>query len=181
MNRFTNKGITLIALTITIVVLIIIASITIIEGTQALDKVKLENLVTNMITIKSKAKIYAEEVESKTWDLSKDIKEGATVSEKEQGRQDCLTGDEYNFCLITADNKRIYGMENLLDNEAFYYALEEDALNKMGLNSLWGEDRYYVIKYVVENEKYEVNDIIFTKGIEYQNNMYYSLTQLQGI
>ena len=46
-----NKGITMIALVITIIVLLIISGIGIYEGTQSLKEVKLEELKTNMILL----------------------------------------------------------------------------------------------------------------------------------
>lgn len=181
MSRLNNKGITLIVLIITVIVLIIIASISITEGKKLVDEAKVENLITDMITIKSKARVYEEEVESKTWDLSNDIKEGTTISEKEQGRQDCFTGEDYKFLLVTNDNAAQYNMQNLFSAENIYYALSKEALDKMGLGSLWENGSYYVVKYTVENNKYEGIDVIYTKGIKYKSNMYYSLSQLQEV
>ena len=60
-----NKGITLIALTITIVVLLILASITVFYGKDNIDKANLENLKTNMLLIDAKAKEYCEEANFK--------------------------------------------------------------------------------------------------------------------
>ena len=60
-----QKGITLIALTITIIVMIIIASITIYAGIDLIQQAKLQDLVTNMLLIQAKAKEYVEEVSFK--------------------------------------------------------------------------------------------------------------------
>ena len=56
-----NKGITLVALVIMIIVIMILAGITITQGSDLIKTTKVETYVTNMITIKSKAKVYAEE------------------------------------------------------------------------------------------------------------------------
>ena len=56
-----NKGITLIALTITIIILLILASITIYSGKESIKKAQLESLKTNMLLIKAKAKEYVEQ------------------------------------------------------------------------------------------------------------------------
>ena len=48
-----NKGITLIALTITIIILLILASITIYSGKESIKKAQLESLKTNMLLIKA--------------------------------------------------------------------------------------------------------------------------------
>ena len=57
-----TKGITMIALTITIVVMIILAGITVQYGMGLLQNVKLQDLRTNMLLIQAKAKEYVEEV-----------------------------------------------------------------------------------------------------------------------
>ena len=51
-----NRGITMVALVITIVVLLIIAGISIGAGNNAIKNSKLENLKTNMLLIEVKAK-----------------------------------------------------------------------------------------------------------------------------
>lgn len=56
------KGITLIALTITIVLLLILAGISLYSGKETIEKAKLQELKTNMLLIQAKAKEYVEEV-----------------------------------------------------------------------------------------------------------------------
>lgn len=65
MNIKNNKGITLTALTITIIVLLILASITIYSGIESIQKAELESLKTNMLLIKAKAKEYVEQASFK--------------------------------------------------------------------------------------------------------------------
>ena len=89
----------MIALIITIVVIFIIAMVGISYGRDLVDKSKVENLVTNMLTLKSKARVIEEEIESKTWNLSSTVGENETISQKEKGRRDCFTGDKYKFIL----------------------------------------------------------------------------------
>ena len=66
MNIKDNKGITLIILVITIIVLLIIAGVTINAGTESIKRAKLETLRTNMLLIKSKGKEYCEEANFKS-------------------------------------------------------------------------------------------------------------------
>ena len=168
------------ALMITIIVIIIIASVSITIGRNLIDKTKVENLITNMLIIKAKAKGFEEDVESKTWNFSNDIEEGSTISKKEEGRRDHFE-NEYNFILIDQSNSSIYGMSNL-DSDSVYYALGEDALKNMGLVNLLEDGKsYYVVKYTVNDNKYEDIDVFYTKGIKYENNRYYALTELQDI
>lgn len=65
-----EKGITIIALIITVVVLVIIASISITAGSQLIQEAKTQTIETNMLAIRAKAKSYAEEIEAATWALS---------------------------------------------------------------------------------------------------------------
>lgn len=55
------EGITLVALTITIIVLLIIAGITIYGSKDTIKKAKLEELKTNMLLIQAKAREYVED------------------------------------------------------------------------------------------------------------------------
>ena len=65
MKQKKESGITLIALTITVIVLLIIASISISAGGNIIKTAKLENLKTNMLLIQAKTKEYVEEVSFK--------------------------------------------------------------------------------------------------------------------
>ena len=59
-----QRGITLIALVITVILLLIIGGISITKGSDLVEKSKVETIETNMLTIKAKAKEYAENVEA---------------------------------------------------------------------------------------------------------------------
>lgn len=61
MSLNKEKGITLVALIITIILMIILAGTGVYLGDKAIDKAKLEDIKTDMISIKTKAKIIAEQ------------------------------------------------------------------------------------------------------------------------
>ena len=63
-----NKGITLTALVVSIIVIMILAGISITQGSNLIKTTKVENYVTNMITMRAKVKIYGEEINAETWD-----------------------------------------------------------------------------------------------------------------
>ena len=94
MTMKSSSGITLVALAITIIVMMIIATISIYEGTKVIKEAKVQTLETNMLAIKAKAKTYVEEVEAATWALTEN---------KEQIRQNFFKGE------IDANG---YGMED---------------------------------------------------------------------
>ena len=78
-----NKGITITALVIMIIVIMLLAGITITQGSNLIKNTKVETYVTNMITIRSKAKVYAEETNAEVWDAEdKTSKREEIYSEK---------------------------------------------------------------------------------------------------
>ncbi len=56
-----SEGVTLLALTVTIAILLIIAGITVYSGKDTIKKAKLEELKTNMLLIQAKAREYVED------------------------------------------------------------------------------------------------------------------------
>lgn len=68
MNLKVENGITIIALIITIILMLILAGVGIHFGGDALDKAKLEDIKTDMISIKTKAKVVAEQYNFKDID-----------------------------------------------------------------------------------------------------------------
>ena len=67
MKKEENKGITLMALVITIGVLIILASITIKYGGESIKQAKIQNMKTNMLLIEAKTKEFVENGSVKRW------------------------------------------------------------------------------------------------------------------
>ena len=61
MNLKKQRGITLVALIITIILMLILVGVTIKYSGEAIDKAKLEDIKTDMISIKTRAKIIAEQ------------------------------------------------------------------------------------------------------------------------
>ena len=61
MNLKIEKGITLVALVITIIIMLILVGVGLHFGGDAVETAKLEDIKTDMISIKTKAKIVAEQ------------------------------------------------------------------------------------------------------------------------
>ena len=116
MKRY-NSGITLVALVITIIVMMIIASIAVYEGKELIQQSKIQTIETNMLTIQAKAKAYAEEIDSKVWALS----------DKESKRE-----NEFE--------KK--GLENVGEKQ---YKVTNDGIEKMGLSDLKGDE--YIVEF----------------------------------
>jgi len=166
-----EKGITLMALVITIIVLFIIGGISIMGGTELVDNAKAETIETNMLTIKAKAKEYMENVESKNW--------ASKQKDKENKNRYELQSEKYQLTLIDDASGNIW-----YENGYTYYKLEKKALDKMDLPDLYDEEEMYIIKYPTEPtegtiDKNKKLDIIYANGIEYKGETYYTLSKLE--
>lgn len=147
-----DNGITLIALIVTIIIMIILATIVVDFSTKAIDKAKLEDIKTNMLLIQGKSQTIYEKY------LFKEIEE--------------LTGilySEQNTYVISD------GLLNHLNVEDDIYIWGEEALNENGLGTIKTDEQTF---YIVD---YTTSEIYFSKGYEYNDLIYYSLTELQEL
>lgn len=147
-----DNGITLIALIVTIIIMIILATIVVDFSTKAIDKAKLEDIKTNMLLIQGKSQTIYEKY------LFKEIEE--------------LTGilySEQNTYVISD------GLLDHLNVEDDIYIWGEEALNENGLGTIKTDEQTF---YIVD---YTTSEIYFSKGYEYNDSIYYSLTELQEL
>lgn len=152
MNKSEN-GITIVSLVITIVVLIIVASISIYTGTGVIKQATLQTINTNMMLIQAKTKTIAEQ--SKFNNDTSNYK-GILLSD--------ITGDKNIDKLVN---------DGIIEDTSKWYVLTEDDLSSMGLEKI-NIDAGYVVNY-------ETEDIIYIKGVEKDGNMYYKLSELREL
>lgn len=174
-NKMKNsKGITLLSLVITVIILAILISITVYEGKEALDKTKVQSFMTDMLSIKSKVKGYSEEIDSQTWDKS--------ASEKDSSKKELFS----NYNIITYNESVKYNI--FVDSEYVnttkysytYYTVTEQALTNMKLEGI--KDENYKIVFAKDSQgDYKSVDIIYVDGLRYKNNTYYTLSELQSV
>ncbi len=175
MKQNNQNGITLVVLSITIIVLIILASITIHTGKESIQKANLEGLKTNMLLIETKAREF---VENASFDLGIDP-ENATDEMKAKAQSE-LNGEDKGT-LVTSGDSIIDELLNIgisqqdIDNENVYKLTTEN-LEKMGINDVESNDEegWYVIVYNINDTTAE---IYHTMG--YQGK--YSLTDIEQI
>ena len=177
----SNRGITLLALAITVIVLLIIASITVYEGSNVLKESLLQKNITNMLAIKSKIKGYSEEIDSKTWN------EGD--SDKENKKSELF--NNYNIVKTTVEENYVVFKNTDYDNgtgktqyEYVYYYITNATLDSMKLSNLKDSDdnRYLVVFAKDDNGDYISNDIIYIGDITYEgNSVYHTLSELQDL
>jgi Tfp pilus assembly protein PilE len=161
-----EKGITLIVLVITIIVMFIIASITVYQGKEIIIDAKLDTAETNLLTIEAKAKGYAEEIDAMTWNLDEDKKEEERDAKfKDYGMTPTTISSNYNI------NSQI--------NKENAYTVTAEALQNMGLSDLAEKNEEFIVVY--DYDDYKIMDVIYTKGVSDNNNTYYTLSELQEI
>lgn len=145
-NRIKDsKGVTLIALTVTIIVLLILASITFYNGSDVLQKVSLEELKTNMLLIQAKAKEYVEEATFKMGINPSD-------EQKETARNEVYI---QNAGLKKASEETSIEIPSEIPQSDNLYYVTNDALTKMGLDSIktGGNSGEYLIEFDETNIK----------------------------
>lgn len=165
MKKNNQKGITLLVLTITIIVLIILAGITIYTGTESIQRANLEGLKTNMLLIETKAREF---VENASFDLGIDPQNA--TDEMKTNAQSELNGEDKGT-LVTADDAIISQLLNIgisqadIDNENVYKLTTEN-LEKMGIHEVESNDEegWYVIVYNVDDTTAEIYHTIGYDG-----------------
>lgn len=173
-----NRGITMVTLVITIVVLLIIAGISVGTGNNVIKESQLENLKTNMLLIKLKGKEYVENANFKlgtnienATDKDARIESAKAELKIEQEQQINISDSILNGTNIDVSDTSEY---------IYYYKLSSQNLIDIGLTNVKSDEDngWYIIKYDVQSAQVEVYN---TKGFENDENKYYSLTEIQDL
>lgn len=155
MSLNKEKGITIVALVISVVIILILAGVGVYYGKDAINKAKLEDIRTNMLSIKAKAKIVVEQYNFKD--------------------RENLVGTEY---ANTSNNSIPEELKNIfatLDQSKLYVWTQED-LNSEGLNGIKIDEGYFYIVYYNLDDT-NATEIYYSQGYEGK----YSLTELKDI
>lgn len=122
MSLKIENGITLVALVITIVLMLILAGVGMHFGTSAIDKAKLEDIKTDMISIKTKAKIVAEQYNFK--DIDSLV--GSEITAEEAGKLNLTEQWEANSNKILKWSSSDLANQNLSAIEGDIYIVSYD-------------------------------------------------------
>lgn len=134
-----KRGITLISLVVTIVLLLILAGIGLTGGKGILEKAKLEELKTNMLLIQAKAKEYVEEATFKMG-IAPDENKKQEVREQVYG-----VAEEQGAKLRKANSSEIPSDFKIEENKIeTCYWLTKEAKEKWGLDKLEEEEKYLI-------------------------------------
>lgn len=137
-NIKKENGITLIALGVTIIVLLIIASIGVYSGKETIKKAQLEEMRTNMLLIQAKSKEYVEEANfkiGKSTDAAKIAEIRANVYENEAKLEpassiSATSAIPVSECyLVTSEAMKEWGLDNVKLKNKEYYLIKFDDTN----------------------------------------------------
>ena len=174
-----NKGITMVTLVITIVILLIIAGISVGTGNKVIKSSELENVKTNMLLIKAKGKEY---VENANFKLGTNFESATDKESRLSNAKAELKGEEISDSAIFEGNINITQENITTDNTnyVYYYKLSSEILKEMGISNVESNENkgWYVIKYDIKNVEVQVYNTI---GFENEENKYYSLNDLQNL
>lgn len=163
-----KKVLTLIAAIIIIIAISVVISVV---WKSAWEETKLQDLRTNMLLIQGKAKTYTENVSVETANLDEAKEEDSTKIAEVKDQK--LKGTALENCDDSVKNAaKKAGIEDAKD----YYYLSQEDLKQMGISIEVEEDTYYLVKY-----NFEDTEVVYTKGYEYQDKLYYKLSELKNI
>lgn len=158
-------------LIVAIIIIIAISVMIAIVCKKAWEETKLQDLRTNMLLIQGKAKTYTENVSVETANLDEAKEEDNTkIAEVKDQKLKGTALENCDNCIKDAAKKA--GIEDTKD----YYYLSQEDLNQMGISIEIEENTYYLVKY-----KFEDTEVVYTKGYEYQDKIYYKLSDLKNI
>lgn len=154
MRNFNNKGITIIALVITIIVTMILIATAVEIGTSQINKAKLEDLKTTMLLIKGRVQVIVEKNEFGD-------------SFDDTGMLAYADATEY-VANIPAD------LASQLVDTSNLYIWEQTAMDNNNIDVDITEEEFFIIDY-------NTKEIYYSLGFYYDHSLCYSLTELQGL
>ena len=171
-----NKGITMISLMVTIVILMILATITMYYGNSAMKEAKLQDLKTNMLLIQASLKSGLEKYHFETSNLS-------DANEKEAQKSNYLKGTKLADTDLQKIKQEIFDeiKEDYpqIDGNFDYYYLSTSDLMELGIKDVESsnEDGHYIVAYSMNSVYPNIVEVINTKG--YLGN--YTLSRIQAL
>lgn len=149
-----TKGITIVALIITIIIMLILATVSIEYGKGEIQRAKLEDIKTTMLLIKGRAQIVAD-------------KESFGESYDNTGMVKLADASGYDLSLLQPTLNELADTSNL-------YIWEQTAMDNNNIDVEITTKDFFVIDYFT-------GEVYYSLGYTYEENTYYSLTQMQNI
>ena len=155
-----REGITLVTLTITIIVLIILASVTTYTGFNTIKNARYYNTIAELKTMKAKVDELYEDYQNGD--------ETVRTSILNQGESTDAKVTELSNSYYVASQNNVSG-EDLGNEEDYRYYSNEYITNTLDVD---GIDRDFFVNI-------RTRSVLLVTGIEYQNETYYSLCQIE--
>ena len=122
MNLKSKNGITIIALVLTVIIMLILVGVTVKIATNSIDESEKQDIITNMISIKTKAKIVKDKYNFKDIEnlvgtpLIEDTEHTTTDVKVE------IPGEKINKCYIwTQEDLNDQGLASISSNKSEFY------------------------------------------------------------
>ncbi|MBQ9297610.1 MAG: hypothetical protein IJ223_01005 [Clostridia bacterium] len=155
-----QKGVSLIVLVITVIVLAILATITAQELGGIINQIDKENISTDLLLIQAKAKVLKEKASFNSDDT---ILKGEKISEIVNNAK--IEELKEKGVINTAE-----------ENYDKYYLLNKETIDELeiGIEKM-GEEDFYIVNYATE-------EVIFPEGYKHTDgNTYYKLSEISNL
>lgn len=163
-QKQNNKGITLLALVITVTVMLIIAGITLTAGGDTIRQTNVENIKTNMLLIEAKTKEFVEKASHdlgvKPAEASEEMKAKASSELEGEGK-----GTKVQSSDSLIDRLLEIGITNEQITQGLVVKISTSDLDKMGIRNVKSDDNegWYIVAYDIPNVEVK---IYHTHGIK---------------
>ena len=175
MKKINNeKGITIVSLIITIIVILIITGITIKIGTSGLDKANIQNIKTNMLLIEAKTKEYVEDANFELGVNKDRIAQAISKLEESVKGTKVLNSDSNVSDLINI------GIAQVDIDDGRVYKLSTQDLVDMGIKGVNSDEKegLYIVVYDIQNSNCKIYN---TSGIKLEDGtIVYSLDDIKS-
>lgn len=138
-----QKGITLVVLIISVIVMAILVGVSIKMGTNALDKSKAEDIKSNMLLIQGRSKIIKDkhiydEENSSLVGIPKAEATGYTISSELQTKLNSVTDSQ--LYILTQEDLNNNGLNNIKVNKTEFYIVDYNTCEiyySLGINGIY--------------------------------------------
>ena len=154
MEYKTNKGITIVALIIAVIIMMILATVTIEFGKGEIERAKFEDLKTTMLLIKGRAQIVAD-------------KESFGEEYDNEGMVKLSETSNYNV-------SNLQNIFNTLEDTSNLYIWEQTAMDNNNIQVEITNEDFFVIDY-------STGEVYYSIGYTYEGNTYYALSEMQKV
>ena len=165
-----NKGITLVALVVTILVMLVIVGISITGGSDVLQKTKITEYIGFMKLVKARADVFLEdEIFESGEGLSSDSISDSDIT-------GIINNKSYNDSRYI---KKIWGGEEIAAQGIDSSILNPGNDDEFGTLGTDDKEEYFVI--IFDKNTYETVDIIYSTGCYYNGDKYYTLVEMEEL